>query len=225
MIDIKFFLFFSSTIFNSGRNLLIHLKRAKMSITNGVTVVGAGPAGLLLALLLAKAGVKGIKVLEKDDGPTDETRAVFYMPVSLFEFERAGILKDVTEAALQPKSACFRDAADGKPLFSMPGMGMIALTLNKLAAIIQSHVSQHDEVEILYSHEVTALGQGESSAWVDVKTPQGEQRIESQYIVGCDGGKSFVRRALFGEQSMPGFTWDKNLAALDVGIAKLQKKK
>ncbi|KAJ3495345.1 hypothetical protein NLG97_g3459 [Lecanicillium saksenae] len=173
-----------------------------MAISNGVTIVGAGPAG--------------IKVLEKADGPTEETRAVFYMPISMFEFERAGILQDVTTAALQPDSACFRNAVDGKPLFSMPGRGMIALTLNKIAAIIQSHLSQYDEVDILYSHEVTALGQGDSSAWVKVKTAEGEKRIESQFLVGCDGGKSLVRRSLFGEQSMPGFTWEKNLLALDL---------
>lgn len=186
-----------------------------MPITNGVTIVGAGPAGLLLALLLAKAGIKSIKVLEKDHGPTDETRAVFYLPVSLFEFERAGILGDVSAAALHPKSACFRDATDGTPLFSMLGKGMIALPLNKLAAIVQSHAAQYDEVEVLYGHEVTELGQNEWSAWVNVQTPSGPKRIESQYIVGCDGGKSIVRKALFGEQAMPGFTWDKKLVALD----------
>ncbi|KAM3511193.1 hypothetical protein MY11210_005183 [Beauveria gryllotalpidicola] len=130
-----------------------------MPMTNAVTIVGAGPAGLQRALLLAKAGIINIKVLEKDDGPTDETRAVFYLPVSLFEFERAGILQYVTEAALHPNAACFRDAADGKPLFSMPGKGTIVLTLNKLAAIIQSHAAQYDEVEVLYGHEVTELGQ------------------------------------------------------------------
>lgn len=195
-----------------------YLAPVKMPITDGVTIVGAGPAGLLLAILLAKSGIKGIKVVEKDSGPTDETRAVFYLPVSMFEFERAGILTDVTAAALHPKSACFRDAADGKPLFSMPGKGMIALPLDKLAAVIASHAARHDEVEVLYGHEVVELGQNELSAWVDVQTANGQKRIESQYIVGCDGGKSFVRKALFGEQAMPGFTWDRNLAAIDVSI-------
>ena len=189
-----------------------------MPITDGVTIVGAGPAGLLLAILLAKSGIKGVKVVEKDSGPTDETRAVFYLPVSMFEFERAGILTDVTTAALHPKSACFRDAADCKPLFSMPGKGMIALPLDKLAAIIESHAARYDEVEVLYGHEVVELGQNELSAWVDVQTAHGQKRIESQYIVGCDGGRSFIRKALFGEQAMPGFTWDKNLVAIDVSI-------
>lgn len=197
---------------------VFYFMTVKMPITDGVTIVGAGPAGLLLAILLAKSGIKGIKVVEKDSGPTDETRAVFYLPVSMFEFERAGILTDVTAAALHPKSACFRDAADGKPLFSMPGKGMIALPLDKLAAIIASHAARHDEVEVLYDHEVVELGQNELSAWVDVQTANGQKRIESQYIVGCDGGKSFVRKALFGEQAMPGFTWDKNLVAIDVSI-------
>lgn len=194
-------------------------QQLKIAITDGVSIVGAGPAGLLLAILLAKSGVKSIKVVEKDSGPTDETRAVFYLPVSMFEFERAGILTDVTTtAALQSNSACFRDAADGKPLFSMPGKGMIALSLDKLAAIIGSHAAQYDDVDILYGHEVLNLGQSELSAWVDVRTANGQKRIESQYIVGCDGGRSFARKALFGEQPMPGFTWDINLVAIDVSI-------
>ncbi|KAJ6788171.1 hypothetical protein PWT90_09091 [Aphanocladium album] len=97
----------------------------------------------------------------------------------MFEFDRAGIPQDATEAALQPKSACYRDAVDGKPMVSMPGKGMSALTLNKLAAIIQSHVCRYDEVEIVYGHKVTELGQNDSSAWVNVKTASVEKKMES----------------------------------------------
>ncbi|OAA43335.1 Monooxygenase, FAD-binding protein [Beauveria brongniartii RCEF 3172] len=79
---------------------------------------------------------------------------------------------------------------------------MIALMLNKLAAIIQSHAAQCDEVEVLYGHEVTELGREVKSAWVQVQTAKGQKRINSEYVVGCDWGKSLVRMVLFGKQAI-----------------------
>jgi len=67
-----------------------------MASFQNIIIVGAGPAGLLLALLLAKAGIR-VSVLEKESQPTDETRAVFYQPVSFFEFKRAGVFDDVMQ--------------------------------------------------------------------------------------------------------------------------------
>lgn len=36
---------------------------------------------------------------------------------------------------------------------------------------------------------------------------------EADYIVGCDGANSIVRRNLFGDMVFPGFTWDKQIVA------------
>lgn len=182
-----------------------------------IVIVGAGPAGLTLSLLLAKANIPSL-VLEKEPQPADDTRAVFYNAVTQFEFKRAGIYDDVMDRGFAVRAAAFRDLT-GKRLFTMPGAGQVALIQNELTSIIEKHAKQTGQTEILWNHEVTGLGQDDESAWVDVQTPQRSKRIHARYVVGCDGGLSAVRRHLFGPDAMVGFTWEKRLVAADVRVS------
>ena len=70
--------------------------------------------------------------------------------------------------------------------------------------------------EILWRHKVVGVGQDAEKAWVDVETPEGRKRVEGDYVVGCDGASSMVRRSLFGDE-FPGFTWDAQIIATNVG--------
>lgn len=189
----------------------------KMALITNTIIVGAGPAGLTLALLLAKAGIQ-VRLLERASKPTEETRAVFYNAVSQHEFKRAGVYDDIMKQGFVTNRVAFRDLT-GKRLFEMPGGGQIALLQKDLVALISKKFQEQkgSGAEILWNYDVVDLGQDESKAWVDVETPQGRKRLEADYIVGCDGGSSAIRRGLFGQDAMPGFTWDKQLVAADVG--------
>lgn len=76
-------------------------------------------------------------------------------------------------------------------------------------------------VEVKWGHKVVGLGQDEKrgKAWVDVEDEEtGKQRrFESDFLVGCDGGNSAVRRLLFGKGNFPGFTWEEQIVATNVG--------
>lgn len=184
---------------------------------SSVIIVGAGPAGLMLSILLAIAGIPSIKILERASRPSDDTRAVFYQPIAMREFQRAGIMDAVESAGFRPRKAMWRDMS-GEALFELPGTGMIALTQDNLAAIVQSELQKYASAELKWSHEVLALGEDhvKGVAWVDVQTLSGLQRLEADYVVGCDGGDSTVRKLLLGPGSMAGFTWEKHLVAADV---------
>ena len=185
-----------------------------MQSTPEIIIIGAGPAGLTLSLLLARNNIKSL-VLEKSLQATDDTRAVFYNAESQFESERAGILDQVKQRGFHINAASFRDLS-GKRLFAMPGAGQISLIQKELTAIIQEAVEEDKLTEILWGHEVVELGQDEESAWVDVQTANAKSRLSAKYIVGCDGGSSTVRRMLFGKDAMKGFTWEKPLVTIDV---------
>ncbi|EOO00965.1 putative fad binding domain-containing protein [Phaeoacremonium minimum UCRPA7] len=66
--------------------------------------------------------------------------------------------------------------------------------------------------QVSWEHKVTGLGQDENKAWVDVETPQGNTKVEADYIIGCDGANSQIRKSLFGNE-YPGFTWDAQIVA------------
>src|SRR5262249_54776784 len=48
--------------------------------------------------------------------------------------------------------------------------------------------------EIRRGHEVVDLSQDEESMAVDVRGPEGPYRLVARYLVGCDGGRSLVRK-------------------------------
>jgi 2-polyprenyl-6-methoxyphenol hydroxylase-like FAD-dependent oxidoreductase len=191
-----------------------------------VLVVGAGPSGLLLALLLGKQGIP-VQLLEAAESLDDRPRATHYSPPAVYELQRAGVLDDMkAEGAFIPNGACWRKlsgeflAGVRAPENSEPNATpMICLSLNKLSQVLQRQISQLPHVEIVYSHKVTSLGQDADKAWVTVETPSGVKTLYAQYIVGCDGANSQIRRSLFGDWEFPGFTWDEQIVATNVCIA------
>ena len=87
------------------------------------------------------------------------------------------------------------------------------LPLNRLATIIYDAIVKQGHVIISWSHKVVDLGQDEKKAWVEVETPAGTKTLDADFIVGCDGANSQIRRSLFGDKSFPGHTWDKQIVA------------
>ena len=54
-------------------------------------------------------------------------------------------------------------------------------------------------------------------AWVECKTAKGEEtRFEGDYVYGCDGANSNVRRCLLGDLNFPGKTRDEQIVATNV---------
>ncbi|KXT02994.1 hypothetical protein AC578_645 [Pseudocercospora eumusae] len=189
-----------------------------------VLVVGAGPSGMLLALLLAKHAIK-VTIVEKTAELDKQPRASFYGAPSIFEFKRAGIWDDVDREAYHASGVCWR-YLDGTYIAGIESSQLpkdlrnVSLPLDELLPLIKKHLDRYPSAEVLMSHEVFAIGQDEKQAWVDVKTPEGEKRLFASYIAGCDGGQSTVRRLLLGPSSFPGKTWDKQIVATNVRYPK-----
>ncbi|KAK4961674.1 hypothetical protein LTR10_002165 [Elasticomyces elasticus] len=185
-----------------------------------VIVVGAGPSGLLPALLLAKQGIE-VTVLEKSGEYDKQPRASFYNLPAIHELKRAGVYDDVASRAFHANGVSWRyidgtRIASIRPDDSSPDTEMISLPLDQLIPLIASYLEQQPSGEVLLSHEVTAIGQDHAQAWVDVNGPEGSRRMSASYIVGCDGGSSKIRRELLGSKSFPGRTWDKQIVATNV---------
>lgn len=72
---------------------------------------------------------------------------------------------------------------------------------------------------IEWESKVTGTGQDGEKAWVEI---EGKGRREADYVVGCDGANSIVRRSLFGDE-FPGFTWDAQIIATNVSLLELKR--
>lgn len=191
-----------------------------------VIIVGAGPSGLLLALLLAKKGVE-VLVLEASDVLDDSPRAAYYGPPAAYELGRAGVLEEIRAQGFDPIITCWRKL-DGTYLAGWDCSvvkddydRLACMPLAALDKLLYKHATAQPNVKVLFNHKVTDLGQDPSKAWIEAETPEGVKRFEAEYIVGCDGASSIVRRKLIGgRESFPGWTWDKQIVATNVGNIK-----
>ena len=88
---------------------------------------------------------------------------------------------------------------------------MVVLQLGIIVQIMYKHcVEKYKEwIDVRFEHRVVGTGQDEGKAWVDVEIGEEKrvERMEADYLIGCDGSSSAVRRSLFGRE-WPGQTFD-----------------
>ncbi|KQV00966.1 hypothetical protein ASD12_19220 [Mesorhizobium sp. Root102] len=158
---------------------------------HAVVIVGGGPTGLMLAGELALAGVD-VAIVERRD--TQELIG-----------SRAGGLHARTIEVLDQRGIADRFLSQGQPSPSV-GFHMIRLDIsdfptrhNYLLALRQNHIERiladwigGLQVPICRGQDVTGFAQDDGG--VDVELADG-QRLRTQYLVGCDGGRSVIRKA------------------------------
>lgn len=189
----------------------------------GVLVAGAGPVGLVTALKLARAGIP-ILVVDAAAGIIQEPRAVVYHSPVVERLDALGLLPDLLKLGLVKQEYCywtiehrllghisFKDALRPEdtayPYNLHLGQPM-------LAGVILRHLEATPGAEIRWSHRVTALRQDEDGVAVTLETPSGEAEILADWVVGADGAKSGVRKAL--DLALDGITWPEWFVATNV---------
>jgi 2-polyprenyl-6-methoxyphenol hydroxylase-like FAD-dependent oxidoreductase len=173
---------------------------------HAVVIAGAGPTGLMMAGELALARID-VAIVERR-ASQDLIGA------------RAGGLQSRTIEVLDQRGIADRFLAEGK-VAPVPGFAMTPLNISDFPTrhpyalgLWQNHIERIlagwvDElgVKIYRGREVTGLTQDDTG--VDVALSDG-QSMRAQYLVGCDGGRSLVRKAAGIE--FPG--WDPTTSAL-----------
>lgn len=151
-----------------------------------------------------------------------QPRATHYGPPAMFELRRAGVTEDLLREGFQPRVICWRKlngtylaGVDNDDLGDYVDRGG-CLPLNRLGQLLLEHLKALPSAEIKWNYRVTGLGQDESKAWVNVTSLDDEIKLEADYIVGCDGANSQIRRSLFGDMNFPGKTWDEQIVATNV---------
>jgi 2-polyprenyl-6-methoxyphenol hydroxylase-like FAD-dependent oxidoreductase len=173
---------------------------------HAVVIAGGGPTGLMLAGELALAGV---------DVAIVERRSDQDLPGS-----RAGGLQSRTIEVLDQRGIADRFLAEGQ-VAQVAGFAMIRLDISDFPTrhpyglgLWQKHIEPilagwvaELKVPIHYGTEVTGFAQDD--AGVNVALSDG-RRFRAQYLVGCDGGRSLVRKQAGIE--FPG--WEPTTSAL-----------
>ncbi|MGW2133237.1 monooxygenase [Streptomyces coelicoflavus] len=161
-----------------------------------VIVVGAGPTGLMLACELALAGVR-TRVLERRTEPQRDSRALSLHPRSVELMDQRGLLDrflPLGRAVPGWHFAGLRTQLDFSALDTRHGYTLF-LAQARTEAILEQRALELG-VEISRGHEVLGVRQDGDGIEVEVRTPDGgTETAHGLYTVGCDGGRSIVRRA------------------------------
>lgn len=184
-------------------------------------IVGAGPSGLVLGILLARAGI-AVTLLEASHKLDENPRAAHYAPSACYDLNRAGVLSDIAERGFFPDSVCWRKP-NGEYIGGIKNEGvevdfpMVCLPLDRLDKLLLEHFERYDNTEIKFEHKVVAIKQDDKEASVEVELKDGSKAwMSADYVVGADGANSQIRRSLFGDFNYPGETLQKQIIATNV---------
>jgi 2-polyprenyl-6-methoxyphenol hydroxylase-like FAD-dependent oxidoreductase len=157
-----------------------------------VIVIGAGPAGLMLAGELRLAGID-VVLLEKQPHPSGESRGIGCTPRTMEVLDQRGLL-----ARLGEYETSTMGHFGGLPL----DLGILNSAHEAAKTVPQSVTERALEswardlgADIRRGWEFTGLTDRGDRVDVTVRGPEGEQTLSAAWLVGCDGGRSGVRKA------------------------------
>ncbi|MFM0730497.1 FAD-dependent monooxygenase [Paraburkholderia sediminicola] len=186
----------------------------KESIDVVVVVVGAGPVGLLTAIELALGGVR-VVVLERLAAASMAMKAMSVGPLGIEALKRRGMAAALTAAEARSLAAMDEFTRQTGAQLRGPaskysghfgGLSLIRKDAQKEPERRPRLVRQHD-VEVMLADRARALGvevrrecdvtsfvQQVDGVDLEWTSPTGGGRIRCAYLVGCDGGRSLIRK-------------------------------
>ena len=164
----------------------------------GVIIVGAGPAGASLALLLTRAGIR-VTLLEQETTFERVFRGEGLMPAGMNALKQMG-LTPLPQTIPHRRLESWNIYLGGKEVFVIPepDLGEQSLSIVSQPALLQSMVAQAAQSD--YFKFRTGC-QVQDLVWknhrvigVRVKTDNVISEIHADLVIGCDGRGSLVRR-------------------------------
>ncbi|MEU9394646.1 FAD-dependent oxidoreductase [Streptomyces sp. NPDC048324] len=155
-----------------------------------VIVVGAGPVGLMTAGELALRGVN-VVVLERLDAPTRQSRGASFTKRTAECFDQRGLLERL--GATEPADSHFGGVPIDLGMLQEDHYGHRGISQFRTERMLEHWVGELG-VPIRRGYEVTALRQDDDKVVAGVDGPDGPAEESAAYLVGCDGGRSTVRR-------------------------------
>lgn len=172
-----------------------------------ILVAGAGPTGLVLALSLARQGVR-CRIVSEAAGPGEHSRAMGVHARTLEFYRQFGFAEEVIEAGVPTRSIHLREAArDGA------GREVLSISLDGIGEGISPYpfmlTYPQDDHEHLLLGKLTALGvevewntrlagftQDAEGVTATLTGKDGQAReIRAAWLCGCDGAHSQVRKS------------------------------
>jgi len=184
-----------------------------------VLIVGAGPVGLTLAIALGQRGVRCV-LIEQKDAPQFLPKMERCNARTMEIYRRMGIAERIRAAGLPadcPMDVFIVTSLIDPPLLHLPypsvaqakaaiaarNDGTLPLEPSQLISqytlepLLRSVAEAIPHATVRYGCELVAFSQDAACVRARIKrTGAPDEEISADYLVGCDGGGSFVRKEL-----------------------------
>lgn len=186
-----------------------------------VVIVGSGPSGMVTALELARHGVASV-VLSAELQFSQGSRAICFTRRSMEILQQVGVADRMTEGGLPWRfgNSFYR----GQRVFRMEAphdpddrfFPIINVQQQYMEEYLHDACKANPLIDFRWGNKVVQVEQQDGYARVTVDTPEGEYRLESDWVVAADGGRSPIRSAM--ELQMEGASYEGFFVIADIRI-------
>src|SRR5436190_1748402 len=189
-------------------------------MTARVCIVGAGPVGVIAAIACARKGMQ-VALFEAEREIDHSPRAATTHPSTLEMLAELGLLEEFQSVGLVARYFQFWDGTT-KTLVAefdhqvlrgeTPYPYVVQTEQHKLSEIGLRRLSTMSNAEVRLGTSVTGVAQEAGSVRVTAAGSGVEERHAFDYVIGCDGGRSTVRKCL--DIGFEGYTWPERFLVL-----------
>jgi 3-(3-hydroxy-phenyl)propionate hydroxylase len=166
-----------------------------------VVIAGAGPAGMVTALRLAQFAVPSV-LLESELQVSEGSRAIVFTRRTMEILQQVGVAGRVSENGLPWRfgNSYYR----GRHVFRMEAphdqddrfFPMTNIQQQYLEEYLLDACAAEPLIELRWGNKLVGFEQDEAVARLEVDTPGGAYKLETEWLVAADGGRSGIRAAL-----------------------------
>jgi 3-(3-hydroxy-phenyl)propionate hydroxylase len=158
---------------------------------HAVAIVGGGPAGMMLAAELALAGTDVAVVERRPDHELAGSRAGGFLSRTIEVLDQRGVADRFLAEGQTHEAMPFGTTVLAIGDFPTRHPYYLGIFQNQIERILAGWIAELP-VRVHYESEVAGFAQDD--AGVDVRLADGGS-MRTEYLVGCDGGRSLVRKA------------------------------
>jgi bifunctional hydroxylase/dehydrase len=177
-----------------------------------VIVVGAGPAGLMLAAELRLADVD-VVVVDRLPAPTGESRGLGFTARTMEVFDQRGLLSRFGDIETSPLGH-FGGLPVDFSVLDGAHFGAKGIPQARTEAVLAAWATELG-ADIRRGWELVALNDRGDHVEAELATPEGPVTLNAARLVGCDGGRSTVRK-------LAGFAFPGTAATMEMFLADLR---
>ncbi len=158
---------------------------------HAVVIAGGGPAGMMLAAELALAKVNVAVVEQRPDHELAGSRAGGIHSRTIELFDQRGVADRFLAEGKVYEASSFGNATLDMSDFPTRHPYTLGIFQNQIERIMAAWLA---ELPVRIYHRSRVTGFAQDATGVDVEVSGGEP-LRAQYLVGCDGGRSLIRKA------------------------------